>query len=117
MRIILLTMMVSVLAVLIACQGSAAPTSIKPIAEKKTPAPVASPADGHNHSADEEAPRISLADAKKAFDAGEALFVDTRYADAFAVEHVKGAVNIPANEFDKRFSELPKGKKIIAYCS
>ena len=117
MRFILSIMMISVLAVLIACQSSAAPTSIKPIAEAKTPVPAASSVDGHDHNADEEAARITLADAKKAFDAGEALFVDTRYADAFALEHVKGAVNIPASEFDTRFSELPKGKKIIAYCS
>lgn len=66
---------------------------------------------------DDGAPRISLADAKKAFDAGEALFVDTRAESAFNVEHIKGAVNIPAEGFQKRAGEVPTGKKIIAYCS
>lgn len=117
MRFILSIMMISVLAVLIACTSSAAPTSIKPITESKTSVPAPTTVDGHDHAADTNAARISLEDAKKAFDANEAVFVDTRYADAFALEHVKGAVNIPANDIDKRFSELPKGKKIIAYCS
>jgi len=65
----------------------------------------------------EEAPRISLEDAKKAFDAGDVVFVDTRAAAAYKTEHIKGAINIPAGEFEKRYAEVPKGKKIIAYCS
>lgn len=117
MRFILSIMLISVLGILIACQSSAAPTSIKPIASN-TPQTTKPPAqDSHDHNADQEAPRISLADAKKAFDDGDALFVDTRYADAFQMEHIKGAINIPVNEFDKRYSEITKGKKIIAYCS
>src|SRR5678815_4567757 len=36
-----------------------------------------------------DAPRISLADAKKAYDAG-ATFVDVRDATAYKMEHVKG---------------------------
>lgn len=66
---------------------------------------------------DEGAPRISLADAKKSFDAGEAVFVDTRAESAFKNERVKGAINIPAEAFQKRYTEVPKNKKIIAYCS
>src|SRR5437868_6082847 len=65
----------------------------------------------------EEAPRISLDDAKKDFDAGNAFFVDTRGADQYKPEHIKGAVNIPAGEFETRYAEVPKDKKIIAYCS
>ncbi len=75
------------------------------------------PAAAHNHGSDEEAARISLADAKKSFDAGEAIFVDTRAADGFKAEHIKGAINIPAGEFEKRYAEVPKNKRIIAYCS
>ena len=65
----------------------------------------------------EEAPRISLADAKKNYDAGTALFIDTRGADSYNVEHIKGAINIPAGEFETRYTEVAKAKKIIAYCS
>lgn len=68
-------------------------------------------------TATEEAPRISLADAKKDFDAGNVVFVDTRGASSYKNEHIKGAVNIPAENFPARYAEIPKGKKIIAYCS
>ncbi len=75
------------------------------------------PAAAHNDASADEVPRISLADAKKAFDAGEAVFVDTRAAEGFKTEHIKGAINIPAGEFEKRYAEVPKNKRIIAYCS
>ena len=65
----------------------------------------------------EEAPRISLADAKKDFDAGNVIFVDTRAESQFKDEHIKGAINIPADAFQTRYAEVPKDKKIIAYCS
>ncbi|MDQ6786074.1 MAG: rhodanese-like domain-containing protein [Acidobacteriota bacterium] len=65
----------------------------------------------------EEAPRITLEDAKKAFDEGSALFVDTRAEVSYKTEHIKGAINIPADDFQTRYKELPKNKKIIAYCS
>ncbi len=65
----------------------------------------------------DDAPRISLEEAKKDFDKGNVVFIDTRGEDSFKVEHVKGAVNIPVGEFESRYTEVPKDKKIIAYCS
>lgn len=62
-------------------------------------------------------PRISLADAKKAFDEGNVVFVDTRAEIQYREEHVKGSINIPAETFETRFAEVPKDKKIITYCS
>jgi len=76
--------------------------------------PAAETAAAHS---DDDAARISLADAKKSFDAGEAVFVDTRAESGFKTEHIKGAINIPAEAFQKRYGEVPKNKKIIAYCS
>jgi rhodanese-related sulfurtransferase len=61
--------------------------------------------------------RISLADAKKAFDADAAVFVDVRAPEAYKAQHIKGALNIPVTEIDAGVSKLPKGKKIIVYCS
>lgn len=69
------------------------------------------------HAQQDDAPRISLADAKKDFDAGKAIFIDTRAAESFNLEHIKGAVNVPAGEFETRYATIPKDKKIIAYCS
>ncbi len=64
-----------------------------------------------------EAPRISLEDAKKDFDAKAAVFIDTHSAAQYETEHVTGAINIPANELNKYFDKIPKGKKLILYCS
>jgi len=64
----------------------------------------------------DEVPRITLEDAKKAFDGAAALFIDSRPAEAYKVGHIKGAVNIPLGSTDK-FDSLPKDKKIIVYCS
>ena len=65
----------------------------------------------------DDAPRINLEDAKKAFDEGNVVIVDTRAEVAYKTEHIKGAINIPAEAFQTRYKEVPKGKKIIAYCS
>ncbi len=71
--------------------------------------------DEHGHK--DEAPRITLADAKADFDAGRAVFIDTRAADSYNLEHIKGALNITTSDDASRYNEIPKGKKIIVYCS
>lgn len=71
----------------------------------------------HKEEPADEAPRISLADAKKDFDAGNVVFVDTRAATSYQTEHIKGAINVPAEAIQTRYTEVPKDKKIIAYCS
>ena len=65
---------------------------------------------------DSEVPRISLVDAKAAYDAGDAVIVDARAEAAYRAEHVKDAINIPLGN-NENFDQLPKGKKIIVYCS
>ncbi len=63
-------------------------------------------------------PRISAEEAKKDYDAGNAVFVDSRGKTAFDAEHLPGAIVLAQNatgEYD--FDTLPKGKKIIVYCS
>lgn len=67
--------------------------------------------DGH------DAPRISLADAKKDFDEKAAVFIDTHSKEQFELEHITGAINIPGNTIKQNMDKVPKGKKIIAYCS
>lgn len=65
----------------------------------------------------DDAPRITLAEAKKEFDAGNAIFVDSRPAESYNVEHVKGSINVPFADAETRYKEIPTGKKIIVYCS
>jgi len=63
-------------------------------------------------------PRMSVEQAKKEFDAGTAVFVDSRAESVYKLEHIKGALIMPSNVNDAdRFASLPKGKKIIVYCS
>lgn len=95
-----------------AATNSAAATNSNAAANVKTNSQTAH-ADEHS----DDAPRISVEDAKKAFDAGDVVIVDTRAEVAYKNEHIKGAINIPAETFQTRYKEVPKGKKIIAYCS
>ena len=61
--------------------------------------------------------RISLAEAKAAFDTGTAVFVDSRAEAAWKAERIKGAINIMVGQSDAKLKQLPKDKKIIVYCS
>lgn len=61
--------------------------------------------------------RISAEEAKKDYDAGNAVFVDSRGQAAFDVEHLPEAIVIAYGAPETEFDKLPKGKKIIIYCS
>ncbi len=118
MRFILSIVMISALAFVFGCQTASSSSTKtkneKPADVAKTDKPAA---DNQGEHAEDDAPRISLADAKKDFDAGDTIFVDTRSEDNFNTEHVKGAINVPLNDFDKSYKSIPKDKKIITYCS
>lgn len=47
---------------------------------------------------------------------GDSVLVDVRPAVEFEHGHVPGAVSIPIEDLERRLAELPKGKRIIAYC-
>ena len=83
---------------------------------KKETAPTPPPANKNNQP-EAPAPRINLADAKKDFDTGTAVFIDTRGEAMYKQEHVKGAINITLQDDASKYSSIPKGKKIIVYCS
>lgn len=61
--------------------------------------------------------RVSLTDAKAAFDAKTAVFLDVRDAQSYALAHVPGALNIPLNELEARLGELNPNAWIITYCT
>jgi 3-mercaptopyruvate sulfurtransferase SseA len=103
------------LSIVTACQSSAAPTNISKV--EQAPAVQPQKAAAETTHVDEDAPRISLEEAKKDFDAGTAIFVDTRDASAYNADHIKGAINIPVSELQTKINTIPTDKKIIAYCS
>ncbi len=61
--------------------------------------------------------RISLDDAYKTFTEKTAVILDVRSSDAFAVNHIPGAINIPLGELENRINELDPKQWIITYCT
>ena len=97
-------------ALLAACATSSnTNVSVKPASS-----PVVVKAEPHP---EDDAPRISLADAKKDFDEKAAVFIDTHPANQYELEHIPGAINILPNEIKQNLDKVPRGKKIIVYCS
>ena len=106
-------------AVLTACQNAATPMKAEKAAAN-TPAvntAAAQQPKADEHGQTDDAPRITLEEAKKDFDAGNAIFIDTRAEGSYKTEHIKGAMNLPMEFAETRYKEIPTGKKIIAYCS
>lgn len=67
---------------------------------------------------DDAVPRMKIDEAKKEFDAGNVVFVDSRPEAAFKTERLPGAISIPVGpDAADKFSQLPKGKKIVVYCT
>ena len=64
-----------------------------------------------------EVARISLQDAKAAYDDGSAVFVDVRDPEYYSAGHVSGALNIPYSTVRSRMAELDKSQWIITYCT
>lgn len=64
-----------------------------------------------------EVPKISVEDAKKDVDAGLAVMVDSRGEVVYKIDHITGSINIPNGSPKEKYDQLPKGKKVIIYCS
>ena len=47
---------------------------------------------------------------------GDVVVLDVRPSDEFLAAHLPFARSIPIDELKHRLSELPKGKKVVAYC-
>jgi hypothetical protein len=102
-----------------ACKSAAPPIAVKNPQNSMTAPAGSAPARPEQAHADDghDAPRISLADAKKDFDAKTAVFIDTHSPEQYAERHIPGSINVPANNIEPFVNKIPKGKKIIAYCS
>lgn len=72
---------------------------------------------GHDHAAETAVPRISIKEAEASVKRGEAVFLDVRQAPASNAGRIKGAILMPETEIALRATTLPKGKKIITYCT
>ena len=61
--------------------------------------------------------RVSLGDAKAAYDLKQAVYLDVRDADSYANSHIPGAVSIPLNNLETRLKELDPNAWILTYCT
>jgi hypothetical protein len=61
--------------------------------------------------------RVSLGNAKAAYDLKQATFVDVRDADSYGNSHIPGAKSIPLADLETRLGELDPNAWIITYCT
>jgi len=59
---------------------------------------------------------VSRADLLARLYEGLVTVLDVRPEDEFARGHLPSAVNIPLSELERRLSELPRDREVIAYC-
>ena len=77
------------------------------------------PSTDHLPQTQDDVERVVLEEALVALHSGAAIFVDVRSADAFALSHIAGAINIPVNEIEANpaIVTLDKDQWIITYCT
>ncbi len=66
-----------------------------------------------------DVPRIGLQEAQDRAQNAGAIFVDVRDAEAYAAEHIPGALSIPLGpeDLDPAYQELDPNAEIITYCT
>lgn len=65
--------------------------------------------------------QITLAEAKMLFDSPQVSFVDARTRENYALGHIRGAVRLQLEDFQKgvppKLGLIPRENKIVVYCS
>ena len=64
-----------------------------------------------------EVTRIAVEDLRAQNDRGEVTVIDVRDAASFAQSHIPGAINMPFASIEGMADSIPKGKKIVTYCT
>jgi hypothetical protein len=59
--------------------------------------------------------RVSVEEARAAYEGGEAVFLDVRNEEGYAESHVPGAILMPEWEVGERLGELDPEKWVITY--
>jgi rhodanese-related sulfurtransferase len=47
---------------------------------------------------------------------GDVVVIDVRPPEEYAAGHVAGALSLPLADLERRLAELPRGKRVVAYC-
>lgn len=101
------SLLLVIAAVLLITQNPAGGTNLEPSIA----------AGSHEEETYPEIQRVSLEDAKAAFDAGTAVFMDVRGTDAYAMSHIPTSLSIPLAELEPRLKDLDPNQWIITYCT
>lgn len=64
-----------------------------------------------------EVERVTLAEAKAAYDRNEAIFVDTRGEPYFSQGHIPGALSMTNSEIPDKIDELDPDAWVLTYCT
>lgn len=64
-----------------------------------------------------EVQRVSLANAKDAFDGKQAVFIDVRDPDSYNAGHIPGSINVPYSMIESWDGKLEMTQWIITYCT
>lgn len=64
-----------------------------------------------------EVERVSLEEARAAFDLKQAVFIDARGEQSFAEGHIPGAIPMTSSEVSKRVGELDPDMWVLTYCT
>jgi rhodanese-related sulfurtransferase len=60
--------------------------------------------------------RISADELRARLRRGEAVLLDVRPHQEYQAGHLPGAISVPLDELERRLSELPADKTVVAYC-
>ena len=61
--------------------------------------------------------RVTTVELRDMLDKGTAVVIDTRGADSYKANHIKGSISVPVDQVANKINELPRDKMIVAYCS
>ena len=61
--------------------------------------------------------RVSPEQAHMSAMSGEAVIVDVRGQEFYDMGHARGAISLPLDQLPARFSELPRDKAVLFYCT
>jgi len=88
-------------------------------AMRQSPRPAAAPAPSSAASGVRgmEVSSGSPAAAKQEIDQGSVVVIDVRDADSYVAAHIPGSLQIPLARIEGEVNYLPRGKRILTYCT
>ncbi len=61
--------------------------------------------------------KIPIPELQKLRESDQVTIIDVRSAPYYVEAHIPGAINIPANQTVAMIDMIPKGKRIVTYCT